>query len=129
MDFLKDMKAKLEEFEREAQRAMQEQQERQQALFQAKADQSRKQPPSQPKKQESYPRGGGRQDPNPKNRRSRQPVGSDRCPVEERGHGMEESEDSPAGAWILDDLEGRLDEAFLLQEVLGSPRCVRGWDD
>ena len=30
---------------------------------------------------------------------------------------------------LIDDLRGRLDEAFLLSEVLGKPRCVRGWDD
>ena len=127
MDFLKNMKAKLEEFEREAQRAMQEQQERQQALFQAKAEQGKPQSQRPAKKQESYPRGGGKQDPN--KRRSRQPVDSDSCPVEEGRRDSEFSEAPSADSWILDDLEGRLDEAFLLQEVLGSPRCVRGWDD
>ena len=29
---------------------------------------------------------------------------------------------------IFDDLGGRLDEAFLLQEVLGPPRCQREWE-
>lgn len=127
MDFLKDMKAKLEEFEREAQRAMQEQQQRQQALFQPKIEQNREQPQRPEKKPDSYPRGGGAQD--PQKRRSRKPVGSERCPVEERERDSEWSEAPPSGTWILDDLEGRLDEAFLLQEVLGSPRCVRGWND
>jgi hypothetical protein len=30
---------------------------------------------------------------------------------------------------LVDDLHGRLDEAFLLSEILGPPRCVRGWSD
>lgn len=30
---------------------------------------------------------------------------------------------------LVDDLHGRLDEAFLLSEILGPPRSVRGWDD
>lgn len=30
---------------------------------------------------------------------------------------------------VLQDLHGRLDEAFLLAEVLGPPRCVRGWEE
>ena len=129
MDFLKDMKAKLEELEREAQRAMQEQQQRQQAVNQAKQQKQRpKQQQRQPRpEQDSYPRGGGKQD--PQHRRSRRPVGADSCPVEEEMHYAERSHDSSSGTWILDDLEGRLDEAFLLQEVLGQPRCVRGWDD
>ena len=128
MDFLKDMKAKLEELEREAQRAMQEQQQRQQAVNQAKKQKQRpKQQPQPRPEQDSYPRGGGKQD--PQHRRSRKPVGSDSCPVEEEMHHAERSHDSSSGTWILDGLEGRLDEAFLLQEVLGQPRCVRGWDD
>lgn len=32
------------------------------------------------------------------------------------------------GARLVDDLHGRLDEAFLLSEILGPPRCVRGWN-
>jgi hypothetical protein len=128
VDFLKDMKAKLEEFEREAQRAMQEQQERQQALLQAKAEQGKQQSQRPSKQKESFPRGGGRQDPNPKKRRSRKPVDSDSCPVEEGRRDSVSSVAPSADFWILDDLEGRLDEAFLLQEVLGPPRCVRGWD-
>lgn len=31
-------------------------------------------------------------------------------------------------ASVFDDLGGRLDEAFLLQEVLGPPRCLREWE-
>ncbi len=30
---------------------------------------------------------------------------------------------------LVDDLQGRLDEAFLLSEILGPPRCVRGWEE
>ena len=30
---------------------------------------------------------------------------------------------------IFDNLGERLDEAYLLQEILGEPRCVRGWGD
>lgn len=30
---------------------------------------------------------------------------------------------------LFKDLHGRLDEAFLLTEVLGPPRCVRGWEE
>lgn len=35
---------------------------------------------------------------------------------------------SPRTSRLIDDLHGRLDEAFLLSEVLGPPRCVKGWD-
>lgn len=51
------------------------------------------------------------------------------CPTE----GMFQSPDRslpPAGrSRLVDDLQGRLDEAFLLSEILGPPRCLRGWDD
>lgn len=30
---------------------------------------------------------------------------------------------------LIDDLHGRLDEAFLLSEILGPPRCMRDWSD
>lgn len=30
---------------------------------------------------------------------------------------------------VLSTLHGRSDEAFLLSEILGPPRCVRGWAD
>lgn len=30
---------------------------------------------------------------------------------------------------LIDDLNGRLDEAFLLSEILGPPRCMRDWSD
>lgn len=36
---------------------------------------------------------------------------------------------SPTPRRLVDDLHGRLDEAFLLSEILGPPRSVRGWDD
>ncbi len=35
---------------------------------------------------------------------------------------------SNAGNRLVDDLHGRLDEAFLLSEILGPPRCIKGWD-
>ena len=130
------MKAKLDELEREAQMAMQQQQG--QASFQPKTKGPQKQqsPPkqdsyprgggSQPK--ESYPRGGGSQPKGGQNqRRSRQPIDSAHCPV----GGVERTQagDLASGGSIFDNLEGRLDEAFLLQEVLGPPRCVKGWEE
>jgi hypothetical protein len=118
VDFLKNMKAKLEELEREAQLAMQQQQQGQ-GLSQHKKN--------APPEEDSYPRGGGRQGKG-QQRRSRRPIDSEECPVDEvevrSGVGVLAS-----GGSIFDNLQGRLDEAFLLQEVLGQPRCVRGWDD
>ena len=125
MDFLKDMKAKLEELEKEAQRQMQEhQQQTQGPLFQPKSKGKRNK--AQP--QDSYPRGGGPQQAG--QRRSHRPIDPDECtdtrraPQPERVQGQRE-----VGGSIFDNLGGRLEEAFLLQEILGEPRCVRGWDD
>ncbi|MFA5504180.1 MAG: hypothetical protein WC314_11890 [Vulcanimicrobiota bacterium] len=121
MDFLNNLKAKLEELEREAQRAMQEQQLQQtqarNRLFQPKPDDFE---PERPRKH--------RQDPPP--RSSRRPVDSEVCPVEEvMGQSSESGPVSHSGVSILDDLQGRLEEAFLLQEILGAPRCVKGWNE
>lgn len=126
MDFLNNLKAKLEELEREAQRAMQEQQLQQtqarNRLFQPKPDDFEQDDfePERPRNR--------RKDPSP--RSSRRPVDSEVCPVEEVvGQSSENVPVTNSGFSILDDLQGRLEEAFLLQEILGAPRCVKGWDD
>jgi hypothetical protein len=45
--------------------------------------------------------------------------------------GQPRTSGSPSGRpqRLWEGLHGRLDEAFLLSEILGPPRCVRGWDD
>lgn len=138
MDFLKDMKAKLEELEKEAQR-QQEQYQRDMAqqknLFQPKGKKGKQprrdefsQGGGRQQQKDDYARGGGRQQAG-QQKRSRRPVDSDSCPVEEsRGH-LDTAGGGQSGGSLLDDLSTNLGEAFLLQEILGPPRCMRAWDE
>jgi hypothetical protein len=87
--------------------------------------------------------GGGRR-PN-QGKKKQQPAGPQRSPVPREVFETPQCATSgglPAGTLplgtpevsqlqprLIDDLHGRLDEAFLLSEVLGPPRCVRGWND
>ena len=142
MDFLNDIKKKLEEIEEFSQQQQQQQQASQQqaarGLFQPRGESSRgAQPPGkrggrQPQQQRQPAQVGRQQAParqTPQAKRSRRPVDSESCPVEE-WRGQESQTGLAAGEEsIFDNLGGRLDEAFLLQEVLGPPRCVRGWDE
>jgi len=155
MDFLKEIKAKmeeLEEFSREAQAqaAAQQNPSGQKALFQPKGtrptpkrtagsqpqqwpqqdDQqwSHQQPQQQPRKaglkpQEQFGSPGGSA------RRSRQPVDSDECGVEQWQESRTPARPAAQSHSIFDTLGERLDEAFVLQEILGKPRCLSGWDD
>ena len=81
MDFLKDMKAKLEQLEKEAQMAMEHhQQQTQKALFQPKSQgqpQQQKQKRQKQTQKDHYPRGGGRQQPGTS--RVRRPVDPGEC--------------------------------------------------
>jgi len=114
MDFLKNMReklAELEEFSREAEQTMQNAPEH--GLFSPQRKKNRPEPqPAQP----------------PEVPRSRRPVDSEVCPVEEKmGRRSSRGEGPKQRLSILDNLGDRLDEAFILQEVLGPPRCEREW--
>ncbi len=126
MDFLATVKQKLQELEEHAR------------LMEAQA-QGGVRPLSGLKKAEQRTQGGHQKSGKGKNRgRQQQSVphlasGEDFqtpiCPTE----GMSRSSGRslpPAGhSRLVDDLHGRLDEAFLLSEILGPPRCLRGWDE
>ena len=115
MDFLKNMRDKLEEleeFSREAEQMMQNAPEH--GLFSPRGK-KKKRAEREPAPPQEVPR-------------SRRPVDSDVCPVEEKmGRRSSQGEGPKQRLSILDSLGDRLDEAFILQEVLGPPRCEREW--
>ena len=132
MDFFKDVKAKLKELEELSQMTEEHQQQQLKELFgggrKGKAGSQASRPmvnqrrPQQPKQ---------RQRPNPQKqqkKRVRQPVDSPSCPVEEITSRHQPTTAGDTDLSIFDNLGERLDEAFLLQEVLGPPRCVREWE-
>lgn len=130
MDFLRDVKAKLEEleeFSKQAQGMMQES--GQKELFQPKQGLGSRMKAALEQAsghQQFEPRAQERQE---QTRSSRRPVDSQECPVEDWAKERTNTESSgPSGGSIFDNLSGRLDEAFLLQEVLGPPRCMREWE-
>lgn len=110
MDFLKNIAAKLEEFEEQARQAQEEALAKQRA--QEKAARRAK------SQEEEFQRA---------KRRSRQPVGSDTCPVGEVS--SMETGSERTGSGLFDNLADHLDDAYILQEILGQPRCLREWDD
>lgn len=157
MDFLRDIKAKLEEFEQMA-REMEEQQTgvapkvrgfqpkqqpgrsgaaRNQQGGSNKGNQGRggrQQPKGQQQQRGQQQRGQQQRAPQQKgqpNARSvRQPVDAAECPVEEwmethptAGRKM------PHGSFILNNLQEYVGEAFLMQEILGPPLCMREFDE
>jgi hypothetical protein len=140
MDFLRDVKAKLEEleeFSREAQAATQNQ--GQSALFRPKTQTraQRQSPTSQPSRQTATRRQQtvGRKPteqfgpPAGTAKRSRLPVDSAKCGVDEwSSEHVEKQPEQPSG-WLFDSLYERLDEAYILQEIMGKPRCLQEWDD
>lgn len=150
MDFLTQIKKKLEEMEEQARllQAMQQssdggavQGSDGRVLFQPRKEfpgesvrQGRRPQGERPSPSEQRPRSVGKQ---PQRQQSQQQKTSSRerfqtpsCPTEGMEfHSSQALASPPQTVRLIDDLHGRLDEAFLLSEVLGPPRCVRGWED
>lgn len=151
MDFFKDVQNKLKELEEQAQQMhqaeMQLRQEQQRVGGKAKRGQALFQPRNQSQlKRAGQSRSGGgefksahhegpagstftRHDPNfthhqPPKAGARNPIDSSEC-----GPGNSATSASPrgggGGGYVLDLLRDRLDEAFLIQEILGPPMCMR----
>lgn len=124
MDFFKEVKAKLAEMERLAQEAQtQAGQQNLKDLFQAQNDplgnsgltSSKSKLPDAKKAQANSKRGRADAERAKADKRRLAPV------VPQVSLEVEETS-------IFDDLGGRLDEAYLLQEVLGPPRCLKEWE-
>lgn len=120
MDFLRDVKNKLQELEELSKMTEEQQQMQIRELFTGK----KKKGQAAPKRPQQLP-----PQKREKVKRVRQPVDSSGCPVGEVSDGNTGGSSGPAVPSIFANLGERLDEAFLLQEILGEPRCVRGWDD
>lgn len=126
MDFFRDVKAKLKELEELSQMTEEQQQQQLKELFgggrkgkaqgQASRPMVKQRRPQQPRKQQQQQKG------------VREPVDSISCPVEEVTSRQQSTTAGGTDLSIFDNLGERLDEAFLLQEVLGPPRCVREWE-
>lgn len=123
MDFLASLGKKIKEFEEQARLLAETERARtEQEARSASADRAR----SKRKNGRKGEAGRGRR----QTLTSQEAFGSDACPgnmpppLPSGGVGT-----PSAGGRLIDDLTGRLDEAFLLSEILGPPRCVRGWDD
>ena len=141
MDFLKDMQNKLqelEEFAREAQEMQQQGRDPSQALFTLKKKKSggrrqqqqqayqKQQPKRQQRKQQQTRQ---QRPPQQQARSSRRPVDSPECPVEEwREEHPQRVAQAAESSSLLDNLAQHLGDAFLLQEVLGPPMCMRDED-
>lgn len=114
MGFLDELLAKVEQFAEQSavnlERAQKEQ-----------AAQEKLVRRGEPRRQKHRPEEG---------RSSRQPVGADVCPVVEAvgEDGSRKKQSESRAAWIFDNLHERLGEGFLLQEVLGPPRCLREFE-
>lgn len=126
MDFLISFGKKLKEFEEQA-RLLAE------AQRLEAAEEPSDRPGSAPKEQRRAHKKKARQSQQPGGRRqltSAERFGSDPCPTD-LPPALPSSSTRTAGLGLrlVDDLNGRLDEAFLLSEVLGPPHCLKGWDD
>lgn len=111
MDFLAAMRKKLEEFEQQARLlAEQQQADLEGALRPGRERQTRN-------------KGKGPSTPSPQERRASAAAAEQASAPSPSG-----SQPGRLGPRLVDDLHGRLDEAFLLSEILGPPRCVKGWE-
>ena len=104
MDFLKNVKQKLAEFEEQARQA----QEKARREF----EQQQKSASLRDEKERLY-----------------KPVEADSCPVDEvRSESSNQNSGSTLSGSLFENLGEHLDQAFVLQEILGQPRCMREWD-
>ncbi len=141
MDFLANVKQKIQEMEEQA-RLLQHMEQGGAAgpssaqgkqLFQPKNQQTRQ---PNPKARPPAPKGRGGNTAKPTGSRSMrgsENFSTPRCATgDPTPAAATPSAVVPSGGLsgnLLRDLHGRLDEAFLLTEVLGPPRCVRGWEE
>lgn len=142
MDFFKDVQNKLKELEDQANQMQQAEMHlrqeqkrvgggagRKKALFQPKkATANRQHAPEFRSSKREKPAGTvfTHHDPNFKHHQA--PKAGTHIPIDPKACLPKESqavEISPRGESIFDNLDGRLDEAFLLQEILGTPMCMR----
>ena len=131
MDFFRDVKAKLKELEELSQMTEEQQQQQLKELFGGGRKGKAGSQASRPMVKQRRPQQPQQQRPNPQKqqkKRVRQPVDSPSCPVEEITSRHQPTTAGDTDLSIFDNLGERLDEAFLLQEVLGPPRCVREWE-
>ena len=119
MDFFKNIANRLEELDRLAQQANEQLAQDPKNLFRPKTTQD-----GMDHTREKFGSVKG------KKKRSRQAVSGTSCPVDDKV-AQQVPKPKPQGKEfsIFDNLAGHLDDALLLQEVLGAPRCMRGWDD
>lgn len=125
MDFLAAIQKKVREMEEQARllQSMESEQAQQQQR------QARKQRAKQQKQQQKQQKGQRQQ----QNQRSLvspdEAFETPHCATQGGSGGVVMGATTPLGLQprLVDDLHGRLDEAFLLSEILGRPRCERGW--
>lgn len=120
MDFFKDIKAKLAEFEEQARLAAEAASESQRVKFQPKGQRGvgNFEHPNDPAFAEQQHQG----------RRYHPPVNSEHLAVEESSQMSGSSGSSAKDYSIFDNLGEHLEDAYLLQEILGPPLCMREWD-
>ena len=155
MDFLRDIKAKLEEFEQmakemEAQQtgvapkvrgfqpkqqpgragAPRTQKGGSQKGNQGKGGRQQQQQRGQQQQRAQQQQRGQQQRGQANNQSVRRPVDAAECPVEEWVETHPSARGKvPHGSFILNNLQAYVGEAFLMQEILGPPLCMREFDE
>lgn len=114
MDFFKDIQNKLAELEKQAQ-AMHQQE--------LQAQQQRIQQAEQAAEQQARQAQRGRRQHQPPQSGAATPISPEECGQPQRSPARGQAT-TPSGS-ILDNLSEQLGDAFLVQEILGKPMCMR----